>query len=104
MNKEFVEMFINQIEDLMRASDKKEYVQDEAGMYLKVPYLEHLISEARELIKYGESKIALENMLENLNEVSILLDESVVDLARQAFEVQVTTDMERLLNKLVMHK
>ena len=51
MNKEFVEMFINQIEDLMRASDKEEYVQDEAGMYLKVPYLEHLISEARELIK-----------------------------------------------------
>ena len=43
-------------------------------------------------------------MLENLNEVSILLDESVVDLARRAFEDQVTTYMDRLLNKLVMHK
>lgn len=56
--------FINQIEELMRESDKEEYVLDEAGMYLKVLYLEHLISEARELIKYGESKIALENMVE----------------------------------------
>lgn len=104
MNKDFVEMFINQIEDLMRASDKEEYVQDEAGMYLKVLYLEHLISEARELIKYGESKIALENMLENLNEVSISLDESVLELARRAFEDQATSYMEQLSNNLVTHK
>ena len=45
-----------------------------------------------------------ENMLENLNEVSISLDESVLELARRAFEDQATSYMEQLSNNLVTHK
>lgn len=104
MNQEFTELFINQIEELIKASAKEESIHDETGTYSKVTYLEHLIVEARELMKYGESKIALENMLENLNEASILLDKSVIDFARQAFNGQVTRDLERLMNALVKNK
>lgn len=104
MNQECAELFINQIAELMKTSAKEESIHDEAGAHSKVTYLEHLIAEARELMKYGESKIALENMLENLNEVSILLDKSVIDFARQAFDGQVTSDLERLMNRLVKNK
>lgn len=88
MNQEFAELFINQIDELIKASAKEESIHD----------------EARELMKYGECKIALENMLENLSEVSILLDKSVIDFARQAFNGQVTRDLERLMNGLVKNK
>lgn len=90
--------------ELMKASAKEESIHYEAGAHSKVTYLEHLIVEARELMKYGECKIALENMLENLNEASILLDKSVIDFARQAFNGQVTRDLERLMNGLVKNK
>lgn len=100
MNKEYVEEFIDQIEKLMKVSGEEEYVQDEAGLYLKVPYLKDLILEARRLIKYGEYKIALENILENLNEVSISLDEKTITLARQAFDNQISTHMEELLSQI----
>lgn len=100
MNKEYVEMFIDQIEKLMKVSNEEEYVQDEAGVYLKIPYLKDLIFEARRLTKYGEYKIALENMLENLNEVSISLDKITIELAYRAFDNQISTYMEGLLNDL----
>ena len=100
MDKEYVEEFIDQIEKLMKVSGEEEYVQDEAGVYLKVPYLKNLILEARRLIKYGEYKIALENILENLNEVSISLDEKTITLAHQAFDNQISTYMEDILSGL----
>jgi len=100
MNSDYLEEFINQLKELMNVSNKKDYVQDGRGSYLKVIYLENLILEAKELIKYGECKIALENMLENLNEVSILLDKDIVNLARQSFGEQITMYMDELLKTL----
>lgn len=100
MNKEYVEEFIDQIEKLMKVSGEEECVQDEAGVYLKVLYLKNLILEARRLIKYGEYKIALENILENLNEVSISLDKTTIALAHQAFDNKISTYMENLLSDL----
>jgi hypothetical protein len=100
MNRDFLDEFINQLEKIMEVSNKDEYVQDSKKSYLKIFYLENLIIEAKELIGYGEYVIALENMLENLNEVSILLDKYIVNLARQAFGEQITMYMEELLKKL----
>lgn len=42
----------------------------------------------------------MENILENLNEVSISLDEKTITLARQAFDNQISTHMEELLSQL----
>ena len=95
MNKEYVEEFIDQIEKIMKVSGEEEYVQDEAGVYLK-----NLILEARRLIKYGEYKIALENTLENLYEVSISLDKTTMVLVYQAFDNKICTYMEGLLSDL----
>ena len=100
MNKEYVEEFIDQIEKIMKVSGEEEYVQDEAGVYLKIPYLKNLILEARRLIKYGEYKIALENTLENLYEVSISLDKTTMVLVYQAFDTKICTYMEGLLSDL----
>lgn len=100
MNRVCLNDFINHIEELAKVSDKSDYLQDSSGRYNKVTYLEDCINEAKRLIAYGESQIALENMLENLNEVSIQLDKDVVKLARQAFGMQTPPNIENLLSKL----
>ena len=45
VNKDYVELFIGKIENLMEQSDEEEYIQDEAGTYLKISYLRDLILE-----------------------------------------------------------
>lgn len=100
MNRIYLDKFIDQLVELARTSDKSDYVQDSLGRYNKVLFLEDLILQAKSLITYGENKIALENMLENLNEVSIRLDKNIVSLARQAFGEQISPNMENLLNAL----
>lgn len=45
-------------------------------------------------MKYGEYKIALEILLVNLDEVSIVLDEKIINLARQAFGETITVETE----------
>ena len=97
---ECVENFVNQIEELSKASDKKDYVKDSCGTYLKSSYLDNLVSETREFMKYGEYKIALEMMLDNLGEVSIVLDEKTINSVRQVFGEKVTVETERLLADL----
>ena len=82
MIKDLLEEFIKQIEELSKA-DKKDYVRDSCESYLKSSYLDDLVTETRELMKYGEYKIALEMMLDNLDEVSIVLDEKMIHLARR---------------------
>lgn len=100
MNKVFLEEFVEQIEVLSITSDKKDYVKDSSGSYLKYSYLDNLITETKKLMKYGEYKIALEMMLDNLDEVSIVLDEKTINLARQALGVTITVETEQLLDKL----
>jgi len=73
---------------------------DKAGVYSKGVILDDIIFEAQNLIKYGEYRIALENTLENLNEVSITLEKEIVELARQAFGQNITKEMELLLSLL----
>ena len=102
MNRDFLEEFVKQIEALSKTSDKKDYVEDRdsCGSYLKHSYLDNLITETRELMKYEEYKIALEMLLDNLDEVSIVLDEKIINLARQAFGEKITVETEQLLNNL----
>ena len=102
MEAQSLDSFINYIEKLMLQCDETDYVQDSGGgCYLKSEYMKDLLYDARELIRYGESAIALENLLENLNEVSICIDEEAVELARQAFGSQLSEEKEKVLNSLV---
>ena len=97
MEKVFLDEFINEIELLSKSRKYEDYVEDSSGIYQKCIVLEHLVSEARELVSYGEYKIALENILDNLHEVSITLDKKIIALARKAIGEKVTADMEVLL-------
>ena len=101
MQKELVNEFVKCIEKLMEQSDETDYVQDTKGRYLKVTYMKNLISEAQELIKYGEIEVALENMLENLNEASIFIDEETANLVRKAYGSEISVGMEKVLDLLV---
>ncbi len=98
--KEFLEQFLFQMEELQKKSDRNAVVYDEYGAYNKVIYIENVIVEARELIKHGENRIALENMLENINEVGIALDTDTITLARKAFGETISPDIEELLNAM----
>ncbi len=77
--------FITKIEEMYEACNSEKMVRDAAGIYSAKSILGHLIADAKELMKYGEYQIALENLLENLSEVSFPLDRETVDLARRAF-------------------
>ena len=85
MNKKYCTEFIRQIESLSRECGSNELVSDGAGFYPKSSYLAHLVSDARELMRVGEDRIALENLLDNLQEAAIVLDEKTWALARRAF-------------------
>ncbi len=98
MKKEFLERFLFQMEELKKKSDGDAVVYDEFGVYNKVIYIENVLLEARELIKHGEKRIALENMLQNINEVGIVLDVDTIALARKAFGENISSDIEELLD------
>ena len=100
MNKEILENFISNIEEIKKNSDRNEVVSDKVGQYNKVAYIERVITESRELIKHGEKRIALENMLENMNEVGIVLDAYTISLARGAFGENISSDMDELLMEM----
>ncbi len=101
MNKELLDKFVCCIEELMEQCGEKDLVRDSRGYYSKRVYLNNLILEAKELIKYGEREVALENMLENLYEVSIFIDEDVANIARKAFGERISSGTENILVSLV---
>lgn len=50
MNRDyFLEEFVEQIEKLSKTSDKKDYVKDSCGSYLKHSHLDNLITELENL-------------------------------------------------------
>lgn len=100
MNKEFLEQFIFQIEEIKKKSDGDAVVYDKLGQYNKEIYIENIILETRELIQHGESQIALENLLENINEVGIMLDIDTITLARNAFGENFSPYIEKLLKAM----
>lgn len=100
MNKEILQDFVNQIKDLAKKSKEDDYVNDGVKIYSKKSYLEWVLSDAEEFIYYGEYVIALEDMLDNLGEVNIVLDEKVINLARQAFGERITANQEKSLDFL----
>jgi hypothetical protein len=100
MNVQYLNGFIEQIEYLSITSHIDDEVKDNFGSYKKIEFLKSLVFECKELMRVCEYKIALENILENLNEVSILLDSKIIDLARKAFGDQKTDYHDELLRVL----
>lgn len=90
--------FIDYIEKQMEQTNEQIYVQDDKGIYQKDLYIKNIISETKELIKYGEGVIALENMLDNLCEVSLSIDAPAIDIIRKAFNGMVPERIETILN------
>lgn len=90
--------FIDYVENQTKLSNNQKYVQDDRGVYQKDLYIKNVISETKELIKYGEEVIAIENMLDNLCEVSLFIDVYAIELLRKTFNGKVPERIEKILN------
>lgn len=78
--------FITKLEEVRKECNPEDMVRDSRGTYPKAEVLSNLISDANYLIQYGEYKIALENLLDNLAEYELKLDDQTLDLAICAFD------------------
>lgn len=86
MNTKSLFDFITKLEEMCKACNSEDVVRDFSGTCSKSAVLSQLISDARELIQYGEYQIALENLLDNLTEYELKLDAQTLDFAVRAFE------------------
>lgn len=59
------------------------------------------ISETKELMRYGEEVMAIENILENLYESSLNGDEYAIELIRKVFNGKVPKRIEKILNSFM---
>ncbi|MCM1267516.1 MAG: hypothetical protein NC302_06395 [Bacteroidales bacterium] len=100
MNIKAVDKFIKYIEDMILLCEE-ELVSDSRGCYPKGEYIKYTVAEAKELIKYGEAAIAIENILENLSAVSISIDKEAAKLVKQAYGEKYSNKIEKILNSLV---
>ena len=96
-----LQRFISRIEDMLEECKAENTVCDTSGKYSKFDALSAILTDAKELIKFGEYQIALENMLENLFELSIHLDKDTLLLARLAFGEEILPKNEKLLEELM---
>ncbi|WP_343614528.1 hypothetical protein [Flavobacterium sp.] len=91
--------FIDKLESTLENVDTNNIVENAFNSYNEKEYLENLIKEARELIKYNEWGIALENTIDNLLEVNYKLDDDLITSAVDALKVSKMFD-ETILNHL----
>ena len=63
----------------------------------ELQFIRQEVKEARRLSQYGERRIALENLLDNLLETSIPLCKTTIDLAEEAFDTPLSTYEKKLL-------
>lgn len=103
MDRILLNEFVDYAERQIMSSNEREYVQDNRGNYQKDSYVKNVISETKELMRYGEEVIAIENMLENLNEVSLNVDEYAIGLIRKAFNGIVPKSIENILDSFYWH-
>lgn len=98
MERILLNKFVDYVEKQIMSSNEQEYIQDNRGIYPKDLYIKNVISETKELMRYGEEVIAIENMLENLNEVSFSVDGYGIELIQKAFDGKVPKRIEKILN------
>ncbi|MCI9338143.1 MAG: hypothetical protein HFH93_11510 [Lachnospiraceae bacterium] len=101
MDSAILNEFIDYIEKQMEQRNKQWYVQDKSGIYQKDLYVKNIIFEAKELVRYGERVIALENMLDNLCEISFPIDANGLELIRKVFIGTVPERIEKILNRFM---
>lgn len=102
MDSNLLNEFIDYVEKQIKQTNKQMYVQDDKGIYQTDLYVENIISEARKLIKYGEGMIAIENMLDNLCEVSFFIDAHAIELIQKAFNGIVPERIETILKSFTV--
>ena len=97
VNKEYCNEFINQMENLAKTDTKEYYNTSYFDKLSKDKILEHFVFLAKDLMKHGEYRIAIENILSNFYDNSIFLDDHIIDLARKAFGEKIDEKDELLL-------
>lgn len=100
-------MDIQAYEDFLRVIDSMETekmlflyeIEKEKG----IKTVKSAIDEARELGSFGERRIALENLLDNLSEVGLLLSSDQIHLADKAFGNQKSKNGKVLIDYYQEH-
>lgn len=100
MNTKSLLDFLSELEEMRKACNPEDMVRDSCGTYPKAQILSCLISDAKHLIKYGEYKIALENLLDNLAEYELKLDDETLEIAACAFGNNISTRNKKALADL----
>ncbi len=101
MDRKLLNEFVDYVEKQTGLLNPQTYVQDEQGVYQKDLYIKNVIADAKELIGYGEGVIAIENMLDNLYEVSLTINTNAIELLRKAFDEKVPDRIEETLNAML---
>lgn len=65
-----------------------------------IDIVKELILDAEELYKYGERRVALENLLENLIESEIYISPELINLAEEAFSDNPTGYDNELISEM----
>ena len=97
MDRSLLYGLLDHIEMQLRLNNEQEQVEDGKGSYQTNNYIDNVIFETKELIEYNEVVIALENMLENLYEVSLCIDDHVRELIYDIFVGLIPESIEKLL-------
>jgi len=89
MNRDFCDELVNRIEYLSKEKNNG-----------RCDLLDYYALETRKLMNYGEYRIAVENLLSNIHDSSIVLDKRTIELARQSFGKLITEQDELVLRLL----
>lgn len=90
--------FINQLGLLAQSIDGKSLNKIQNDERKEKEYLELLVKEARELLRFNEWLVALENTIDNLCEIDYKLEEKVIQLAVTALEAADTQSGQNRIN------
>ncbi len=97
--------FIKGLEIMALSADSSEKLREVSGGETgRRECLLLLVAEARELLKYNEWLIALENTLDNLSEYDLVLPGELLLLAEEAEKQSVRKDPERALHSAFFRK
>lgn len=101
----YTEDFIKGLERMALSAGPDEKLRDVSGGETgRRKYLLLLVAEARELLKYNEWLIALENTLDNLSEYDLILPGELLHLAEEAEKQSVLRDPQRELHSAFFRK
>ncbi len=84
----------------MKKEAYDKFMNDLSNEFTCDEIVKELILDAEELSKYGEKRVALENLLENLLENEINISSELIELAEEAFSDYPSSYDDELISEM----